>query len=118
MKPTHRRFEVSADFDFEKFTATAFNMIWGETQEVKIRFSPEQARYVQERTWHPSQKIVKDPKDGSIILTRQVADLGEVKRWLIGFGAEAEVLEPTELCEEISGECAKLARRNSQRRNQ
>jgi predicted DNA-binding transcriptional regulator YafY len=101
VKPTNRRFEVPSDFDFEKFTANAFNMIWGETQEVKIRFSPEQARYVQERTWHPSQKIVKGRKDGSIILTLQVADLGEVKRWLIGFGAEAEVLKPSGLRKEI-----------------
>ena len=91
MSLTNRRFEIPEDFDFEAFTKTAFNMIWGETQEAKIRFSASQAPYIRERTWHPSQKIETEP-DGSIILTLKVADLGEVKFWLIGFGAEAEVL--------------------------
>jgi predicted DNA-binding transcriptional regulator YafY len=37
-KLTNRRFEVPEDFNFEQFRQTAFNMIWGEPQEVKIRF--------------------------------------------------------------------------------
>jgi len=114
---TNRRFEIPEDFDFEAFTRTAFNMIWGETQEVKIHFSAWQAPYIRERTWHPSQKIETEP-DGSIILTLQVADLWEIKFWLIGFGAEAEVLTPAELGEEISRECREVANRNSQRTNQ
>ena len=106
---TNRRFEIPEDFDFEAFTRTAFNMIWGETQEVKIRFSAAQAPYIRERTWHPSQQIEAEP-DGSIILTLQVADLGEVKFWLIGFGAEATVLSPIELAKEIGVEGERLAK--------
>lgn len=106
---TNRRFEIPEDFDFEPFTRTAFNMIWGETQEVKIRFSASQAPYIRERTWHPSQKIETEP-DGSIILTLQVADLWEVKFWLIGFGVEATVLSPVELAKEIGTEADTLAK--------
>jgi len=106
-KPTNRRFEMPADFDFEKFSESAFNVIWGEPQEVKIRFSPEQAPYIRERTWHPSQKIEKRA-DGGIELTMNVANLWEVKRWLIGFGADAQVLRPTGLEKDIEEECAKL----------
>jgi predicted DNA-binding transcriptional regulator YafY len=109
---TNRRFEIPEDFDFEAFTRTAFNMIWGETQEVKIRFSASQAPYIRERTWHPSQKIETEP-DGSIILTLKVADLWEVKFWLIGFGAEAEVLEPAELRDDVTAECLRVVRRVS-----
>ncbi|MGO8817708.1 MAG: WYL domain-containing protein [Terriglobia bacterium] len=47
-------------------------------------------------TWHPGKKIDIEPA-GSIILTLKVADLGEVKFWLIGFGVEATVLSPIEL---------------------
>ncbi len=107
---TNRRFEIPPDFNFEEFKKTAFNLIWGEPQEVKIRFSPPQAPYIRERTWHPSQKIEDEP-DGSIILTLQVADLWEVKRWLIGFGPDAEELRPRELAEEIFSECRALCRR-------
>ncbi len=106
---TKRRFEIPPDFNFEEFKQTAFNMIWGEPQEVKIRFSASQAPYLKERTWHPSQKI-EGEEGGSIILTLQVADLWEVKRWLIGFGADAEVLEPGQLREEIVTECSALRR--------
>jgi predicted DNA-binding transcriptional regulator YafY len=107
---TNHRFEIPEDFDFEVFTQTAFNMIWGETQEAKIRFSASQAPYIRERTWHPSQKIEIEP-DGSIILTLQVADLGEVKFWLIGFGAEAEVLEPAALRDDVKAECLAVVQR-------
>jgi predicted DNA-binding transcriptional regulator YafY len=84
-------------------------MVWGETQEVKIRFSASQAPYIRERTWHPSQQIDTEA-EGSIILTLQVADLWEVKFWLVGFGAEATVLSPIELAKEIGAEGEKLAK--------
>ena len=106
-KLTNRRFEIPPEFNFEEFKTTAFNMIWGEPQEVKIRFSTAQAPYIRERTWHPGQKIETEG-DGSIILTLHVADLDEVKRWLIGFGAEAAVLSPEELQMEIADECRRM----------
>lgn len=107
---TNRRFEIPEDFKFEDFKQTAFGMVWGQPKEVKIKFSPWQAGFIKERTWHPSQQIeMRD--DGSVILTLHVADLGEVKRWLIGFGAEAQVLEPRELRTEIAAQCRALARR-------
>jgi hypothetical protein len=60
-------------------------MIGGEAQEVEIKFSKQQAPYIRERTWHPSQSI-ETKSNGSVILRLRVADLGEVRRWLIGFG--------------------------------
>lgn len=111
-KATNRRFEIPADFDFEKFTQSAFNVVWGEPQQVKIRFSSDQASFVEERTWHPSQKMEK-LRNGSIILTLQIANLWEVQRWLIGFGSDALVLEPRELKQQIERECTKLLRRRS-----
>ncbi|MFZ3278944.1 MAG: WYL domain-containing protein [Candidatus Sulfotelmatobacter sp.] len=108
-RPTNRRFEIPDDFDFDKLTETAFNLIWGEPQEVKIRFSHDQAPYVQERTWHPSQKIDKRP-DGSIDLTMCVGNVWEIKRWLIGWGADARVLQPESLRKEITDECVRLLR--------
>jgi predicted DNA-binding transcriptional regulator YafY len=111
-KLTNRRFEIPPDFDFEEFQKTAFNVIWGEPQVVKIRFSASQAPYIRERTWHPSQQIDTQP-DGRIILTLRVGDLWEVKRWLIGFGAAAEVLVPDSLRGEIIAEAGTLAGRES-----
>lgn len=113
-KLTNRRFEIPPDFNFDEFQKTAFSVIWGEPQEVKIRFSRSQAPYIRERTWHPSQQI-ETCNDGSIILTLKVADLWEVKRWLIGFGAEAKVLVPDELREEIATECERFGKAGEDR---
>ena len=104
MSLTNRRFEIPEDFDFEVFTRTDFKMIWGETHEAKIRFSSSQAPYIRERTWDPRNKLETEP-DGSIILTLKVADLWEVKFWLFGFGAEADVLEPAALRDNVTAEC-------------
>lgn len=107
VRATSHRFEIPEDFDFDKLTETAFNLIWGKPQEVKIRFSAEQAPYVQERMWHPSQKIEKRA-NGSIDLTLRVGNLWEIKRWLIGWGADARVLQPKPLRKEIAEECTRL----------
>ena len=44
-----------------------------------------------------------------------MADLGEVKRWLIGFGAEAEVQEPQYLRDQIARECREVNARSRSR---
>ena len=93
---TNQRFEIQEGFDFEAFQRTAFPVHGGTPQLVRIRFSPDQAPYIMERHWHDSQKLY--PQDnGSVILELQVASLWEVKRWLFGWGADAEVLTPKNL---------------------
>ena len=107
---TNRRFQIPSSFNFDKFSESAFGMIGGEAQEVEIRFSKQQAPYIRERIWHPSQSVATE-RNGRIVLRLKVADLGEVKRWLIGFGAEALVLKPSSLRREIAAECARIIRR-------
>ena len=73
----------------------------------RIRFSPGQAPYVMERHWHDSQKF-HTQEDGSMIRELQVANLWEVRRWLIGWGADAEALAPRELVLEIGTAVSRL----------
>lgn len=107
---TNRRFDIPSSFNFEKFAEFAFNMIGGTAQDVHIKFSKTQAPYIRERTWHPSQSV-SEKGDGSVVLSLKVADLGEVKRWLIGFGVEARVLKPATLRREIAAECARIGKK-------
>ena len=106
---TNQRFTVKEGFDFEAFTRTAFPVHGGEPQLVRIRFSPEQASYVMERHWHDSQRFIPQD-DGGVIMELQVGNLWEVKRWLIGWGADAQVLEPSELVETIKITAGSLLR--------
>jgi len=67
-----------------------------ELYTVKVRISPSWARWVGERIWHESQKITRLP-NGSLEIAFQVAGLDEIKRWILSFGPECQVLEPEKL---------------------
>lgn len=49
--------------------------------------------------------------DGDLILSLNVAETAEIKGWILGFGQEAEVLEPASLREEIRAEAEAFLRR-------
>lgn len=102
---TNQRFTVRDDFDFEEFQRTAFPIHGGESQLVRIRFSADQAPYIMERHWHDSEKFFPQA-DGSVIMELQVGNLWEVKRWLIGWGSDAELLAPYDLRSQILQECS------------
>lgn len=108
VRPGGGRFEIPADFDFERLKKHAFPvMLREESVAVRIYFSPEQARYVAERQWHPTQQLKTQP-DGSAVLSLEIGDLEEVKRWLTGFGSAAVVLEPAELRQTIRADAERL----------
>ena len=96
------------DFDADAYFRRGLGLQHGEEpQTVRVRFSAYQARWIRERRYHPSQEIEELP-DGGLLLTLCVAGMAEVRRWLLGYGAEAEVLEPAELREEIAAHAKKL----------
>ena len=75
----------------------------GEPARVRIWFAPEAAGYVKEKIWHESQNI-SDQEDGSILFETEVAGTDEIKIWIMGWGAKAEVIEPVSLKKEIKSE--------------
>jgi predicted DNA-binding transcriptional regulator YafY len=93
---TEDTFDIPDDFDAESFMASSFGVFQGEPVKVRIRFSPEAAGYVSEKMWHPSQTLAPEP-DGSTVFTAEVAGIDEIKRWIMGWGSAAQVLEPAAL---------------------
>jgi len=79
-----------------------------EPVRVVIRFSPAVAKRAAETRWHPSQEI-EQQRDGSLVWTGQVAGMREIKIWILGWGADAEVLEPAELRADVASELTKAA---------
>ena len=67
----------------------------------RIRFSAGQAKYISERHWVKGQKIDKQT-DGSIIFTMTTMGKLDVARWVLSYGADAELLETKELRKEIA----------------
>jgi predicted DNA-binding transcriptional regulator YafY len=90
------------DFNLSAHMASAFAAYRndGELTNVKVRFEPAVARYVQESKWHASQ-LVTPQQDGAVVAEFRVSGTEEIKRWILGFGCRAVVLEPESLRLEI-----------------
>ncbi len=82
------------DFDFKKLSGSHFGVHWSDNEtKVKIRFNKRVADYVRKRAWHLSQEIA-GCKTGDLILSLTVNHLLELKRWILSWGGDAQVLEP------------------------
>jgi predicted DNA-binding transcriptional regulator YafY len=79
-----------------------------EPVDVVIRFSPAVSRRAAETRWHPSQELEPQP-DGSLIWRGRIAGSREIRIWILGWGADAEVLEPPELRQSVADELRRAA---------
>jgi len=103
-----QRFQRPEDFDLQKHLAKSFGVFHGDGEvHVKVRFLPAVARYVEESTWHPSQKLSKH-RDGSVIAEFTLDGTEELKRWVMSFGQNAVVIEPANLQKQIREELDSL----------
>ncbi|MCM2254232.1 MAG: WYL domain-containing protein [Vicinamibacteria bacterium] len=99
---TDEAYEVPGDFSYERFMSGAFGMMrGGAPREVAIRFAARQGRWIRERKWHRTARV-EVQADGDVILRMRVAETSGVRRWLMQFGSEAEVLEPEDLRREVA----------------
>jgi predicted DNA-binding transcriptional regulator YafY len=97
---THDTFVYPQDFDPHALLENAFGLFYDDPVTVIIRFSADQARYIRERRWAKNQKITAQ-KNGSVILTMNTSGWYDVKRWILSFGPDAELLEPVEFRAEL-----------------
>jgi len=97
---TEASFISPEDFDPDALLENAFSIVYDEPIEVKIRFSSEIARYIKERVWVKGQ-VITDRADGSIDLDLKTSGWFDVKKWILSYGAEAELLEPIKLRKEV-----------------
>lgn len=100
IKILNDKFNVDDDFSIDGFLEGSWGIKKGRRARVKLKFSPKIAWFISEITWHPSQKLELN-KDGSLCADYEVMGLDEIKRWILSFGADVEVLEPRELRKEI-----------------
>src|SRR5437667_8629210 len=81
-------FEVDAGFDPKRYEAEAFGVVWEKPMTVVVRFSRDQALYVREREWHPTQRL-RELRDGRVELTFRAGGMFEIRRWVLGWGDAA-----------------------------
>lgn len=97
---TNIDFEVSAAFDCARYREQAFGVAADSPETICLRFSAEQAPYVRERLWHPSQ-VLTDLPDGELEMSFHAGGTYEIRRWILGWGDAVQVLMPTRLRDEI-----------------
>lgn len=101
---TTQKFEPLAEGKLEEWLQSP---LFIEHQErmvnVILQFDARAARYIKERLWHESQQL-EQHADGSCTLAFPTSGLDEVRRWILTFGPQAEVIEPRELREQILAE--------------
>lgn len=76
---------------------------------VQVLFAGKSAHIVKERLWHPEQQL-EELDDGKIRLSFSAGDLGEIKRWVLGWGKDAVVQAPRELIEALEKEIGEMAK--------
>ncbi len=100
---TDERFIPPDDFDLDSYLQDSFGVIRTDPERVVIRFDASLERFLKENIWHPSQSFAVDT-DGSILMAMEVGGLSEVMSWVLGFGRQAEVLDPEHLRQAVAEE--------------
>ena len=101
---------VPEEFDLAEWLEHSFGVFRSgstELQTIRIHFTRDVARYVQESRCHGSQKLTTQP-DGSLIAEFSLPDTQEIKRWIMSFGTNAKVLGPDALVDEVSSELQRM----------
>jgi predicted DNA-binding transcriptional regulator YafY len=97
------RFSVAEGFDFDEHTAAAFGVASEPATSLCIRFAARVRTYIEEREWHPSQRLEPLP-GGDLELRMEVGSTAELRAWIQSFGSDAEVLAPVSLRDEVGAE--------------
>lgn len=110
LEPTGESFDYPESFRPAARIEGAFGIVGGgESHRVRIRFAPDVAHLIAERRWHPTQKVRRH-KDGTLTLEMDVSGIGEeLVRFVLAYGAAAEVLEPAPLRDAVAAELRKAA---------
>jgi predicted DNA-binding transcriptional regulator YafY len=96
------QFTKPPNFDLKTHLNQSFGVFRrnGTPFRAKIRFSASVSRYIEEKHWHPSQRLTRE-RDGSLLLELTLTSLEELASWILSFGENAIVLEPQSLKEEV-----------------
>jgi predicted DNA-binding transcriptional regulator YafY len=93
----------------EKFKRRAAPRPPAAVTRVAVRFEPNVLRWVRERQHYAFEREAPLPDRPGALMTYAVNDFLEIRAWLLGWGASAEVLSPPALRESLRQEAQRLA---------
>ncbi|MBL9124838.1 MAG: transcriptional regulator [Planctomycetaceae bacterium] len=112
LTPLATSYQIPSGFSLERYLGNAWHLIPepGPDRDVVIRFDPLVAGNVAEVSWHKSQRQTFLP-DGSLEFRVTVSGIQEIAWWVLGYGDQAEVLEPLELRELVQQRARRMCER-------
>ncbi len=102
VRRTGKTFERTKSFKPEEHLANSIGIFGGgKPLRVKLEVKGVALRLLQERRYHPTQKLVMNDDEASATMIMQVAVTPELERWVMSWGAEVRVQEPAALRKKI-----------------
>ncbi|MBO4520556.1 MAG: WYL domain-containing protein [Alphaproteobacteria bacterium] len=88
-------FEIDPDFNLKEYAAESFGAFHGKPINFEWRFKKEIAREAGRFSFHPSQKMIKNP-DGSLTVKMKTSGILEMAWHLKTWGDSVEVIKPAD----------------------
>ena len=107
LKTTDQSFQLPLYFSTEEYFKDAFGIYRGAPESVTLLFEKPASQWIKERKWHASQRLTP-LRGGKIRLELQVAVTPEFMEWVMGFGAQVEVVGPARLRRMVENEAWRL----------
>jgi len=95
-------FTKPQSFNVEDFASSSISGVLhsGNTAEVRVRFAPRVAKAAVAARIVADRAVTRLP-DGSVEIVYTVADVEELARWVLGWGAQAEIVAPAEVRDRV-----------------
>lgn len=105
---TEDTYMIPHTFSLEKYLDQNHKIFYGDRIKIVVRFTGKSVEFIENGKWHFTQETEKDSQ-GNLMFTVYLNDTDDIKCWLLGFGSDAEVIEPLELRNKFKCEIDRMA---------
>lgn len=98
------------NFSLKDYLKDNEKLFKGEKIKVTVKFHREAADFIKNGSWHVSEELQSLEED-DILFNLYVDETDELKKWIMGFGKNAEIIEPQYLREEIREELEEMCKK-------
>ncbi len=107
LRSTGHKFQPQPGFSLGRFLENSLGTLCGEPHDIVVRFDASIARWARRRKW-PFRHTLE--ADGDALLLRgTVSGLEEIRSELLSWGASVQVLEPSQLRQQMRAQAQALA---------
>ena len=100
VKVTDSRFKRRLGVDARTYFDGSWSVFLGEKVEVTVMFTGTAAKLIDSSSHHPNE-TKKRYRDGRVKYSVATRGIEEIRRWILSYGNEAEVIAPVSLRNEL-----------------